>query len=167
MSVCPTANCRTGCPTHPQTITSVPGKGVYPPLYNGGKGEQEGDLNPQTSHANGGNPTASTLGTDTIGSGGNRVSQPERPVARAHSPPQQPHRRPKWETRESATGGRAGRPGFGENPVAWWPRPEPRAKPYGQAPSQRTLAASASSLGAGAQALSAFPCRSRQGGTRR
>ena len=32
----------------------------------------EGDLNPQTSHALGGNPTVSALGTDTDGSGGNQ-----------------------------------------------------------------------------------------------
>ena len=96
-----------------------------------------GDLNPLTSHANGGNPTASTLGTATVGSGGNQVSQPVRPVARAHSPPQRPEGGRSERLGKVPRAAGAGRPGFGENPVAWWPWPEPRAKPFSRAPSQR------------------------------
>ena len=59
-------------------------------LGGGEKGEKGGVLNPQTSHANSGNPAASPLGTATAGRGGNRVSQPVRPVTQARSPPQQP-----------------------------------------------------------------------------
>ena len=87
----------------------------------------EGDLNPQTSHALGGNPTASALGTDTDGSGGNQYEPAS--AASGTSPL----------ATSAANGSRsgslgkvpqaagAGRTGFGENPVARWPRPEPRA----------------------------------------
>ena len=75
-----------------------------------------GDVNPLASHANGGNPTASTLGTATVGSGGNQVSQPVRPVARAHSPPQPPEGGRSERLGESATGGGGGQTRFQGEP---------------------------------------------------
>ena len=80
----------------------------------------ESDLNPQTSHALGGNPTASALGTDTDGSGGNQYEPAS--AASGTSPL----------ATSAANGSRsgslgkvpqaagAGRTGFGENPVARW-----------------------------------------------
>ena len=66
---------------------------------------EEGDLNPQTSHALGGNPTASALGTDTDGSGGNQYEPANAASGTSPLATSAAQGRPKWETRESATGG--------------------------------------------------------------